>query len=55
MGCEVVVFSNSDSKKDESMKLGAKEFVATTGREKLDIKPLDRLLVTTNTQPDWNM
>jgi len=28
MGCEVVVFSGSDSKEEEARKLGAKEFVA---------------------------
>jgi D-arabinose 1-dehydrogenase-like Zn-dependent alcohol dehydrogenase len=54
MGCEVVVFSSTDSKKDEAMKLGATEFVATKGVEKLEIgKPIDHLIVTTSFQPDW--
>ncbi|KIW62474.1 hypothetical protein PV04_10647 [Phialophora macrospora] len=56
MGCEVVVFSGTDSKKDESMKLGAKEFVATKGQKELKVsKPIDHLLVTTASQPDWNL
>jgi D-arabinose 1-dehydrogenase-like Zn-dependent alcohol dehydrogenase len=54
MGCEIVVFSSTDSKKDEAMKLGATEFVATKGVEKLEIgKPIDHLIVTTSFQPDW--
>ncbi|KAF1986520.1 GroES-like protein [Aulographum hederae CBS 113979] len=55
MGAEVVVFSGTDSKKEEAMKLGAKEFVAMKGKDKLDIKPIDTLLVTTSAQPDWSM
>lgn len=55
MGCEVVVFSGTDSKKDEAMGLGAKEFVAMKGKEKLDIKPVNHLLVTTSAQPDWKL
>lgn len=56
MGCDVVVLSGSDSKKEEAMRLGAREFYATKGVEKLDIgKPLDVLLVTTSAQPDWKL
>ncbi|KAK4936440.1 hypothetical protein LTR10_022657 [Elasticomyces elasticus] len=56
MGCQVVVFSGTDSKKDEAMKLGAMEFYATkdVSEFKLD-EPIDHLLVTTAQQPDWNM
>ena len=55
MGCNVVVLSGSDKKKDEAMKLGTHEFVVTKGVEKLQIsRPLDRLLVTTSAQPDWD-
>ena len=54
MGCEVVVFSGTDSKKEEAMKLGAREFYATRGVKDLKIgKPINRLLVTTSHQPDW--
>ncbi|KXJ91918.1 chaperonin 10-like protein [Microdochium bolleyi] len=54
MGCRVVVLSGTESKKDEAMKLGASEFVATNGKKELKVsRPLDRLLVTTSAQPDW--
>jgi D-arabinose 1-dehydrogenase-like Zn-dependent alcohol dehydrogenase len=56
MGCEVVVFSSTDSKKDEAMKLGATEFYATKGVKELKIeRPIDQLLVTTSQQPDWKL
>ncbi|KAH8651153.1 chaperonin 10-like protein [Xylariales sp. PMI_506] len=54
MGCRVVVLSGSDSKKEEALALGAHEFVATKGKKELSVKrPLNRLLVTTSAQPDW--
>ena len=56
MGCNVVVLSGSDRKKDEAIKLGANEFYATKGAKELKLnRPLDRLLVTTSAQPDWNL
>lgn len=56
MGCEVVVLSGTESKKEEAMKLGATEFYATKGLKELNIgRPLDHLLVTTSAQPDWNI
>jgi D-arabinose 1-dehydrogenase-like Zn-dependent alcohol dehydrogenase len=53
MGCEVTVFSGTNNKKDEAITLGASNFVATKGVERLDIggHKLDRLLVTTSAQP----
>ncbi|KAI1125672.1 GroES-like protein [Nemania abortiva] len=54
MGCRVVVISGSESKKDEAMKLGAHEFIATRGKTELKVeKPIDKLLVTTSFQPNW--
>ena len=56
MGCEVVVFSSTDSKKDEAMKLGASEFIATKGLKSLKdavSAPIDHLIVTTSFQPNW--
>ncbi len=54
MGCDVVVLSGSDRKKDEAMKLGAREFIATKDAKELKVpRPLDRLLVTTSAQPEW--
>jgi len=54
MGCQVIVFSSTDSKKDEAMKLGADEFIAAKGVKELQVSgPIDHLLVTTSFQPDW--
>lgn len=56
MGCQVVAFSSTDGKKDEALKLGATEFYATKGVEELKLeKPLDNLIVTTSSQPDWQL
>lgn len=54
MGCRVVVLSGSDRKKDDALKLGAHEFIATKDKAELKTsRPIDRLLVTTSAQPDW--
>lgn len=55
MGCEVVVFSGSDSKKKEATELGASEFHAMKDEKDLKetTRPINRLLVTTSAQPDW--
>lgn len=56
MGCDVVVFSSTDSKRNEAVTLGAKEFYATRGARKLDIgRPVNYLIVTTSASPDWNL
>ncbi|KAF2458636.1 chaperonin 10-like protein [Lineolata rhizophorae] len=56
MGCEVIVFSGTDSKKEEAMELGADEFHAVKGKKTLDIgRKLDCLVVTTSNHPDWNL
>ncbi|KIW25328.1 uncharacterized protein PV07_08515 [Cladophialophora immunda] len=56
MGCQVAVFSGTESKREEAMRLGAKEFYATNGQKELKVSnPIDHLLVTTASQPDWNM
>ncbi|KAI0829515.1 GroES-like protein [Hypoxylon sp. FL0890] len=56
MGNRVVVLSSSDRKKDEAMRLGAHEFVVTKGKNKLETSsPLNRLLVTTSEQPNWEL
>jgi D-arabinose 1-dehydrogenase-like Zn-dependent alcohol dehydrogenase len=52
MGCDVVSFSGTNSKKEEAIKLGAKEFFATKDMKELNIgKKIDCLLVTTSAQP----
>lgn len=56
MGCQVVVFSGTDSKKEEAINLGAVEFYATKGVKELKISaPIDNLIVTTSSQPDWQL
>ncbi|EIW83960.1 GroES-like protein [Coniophora puteana RWD-64-598 SS2] len=56
MGCEVVVFSSMESKKEEAIRLGATEFYPIKGAKELKIgKLLNQLLVTTSQQPDWDM
>ncbi|GAB7358763.1 hypothetical protein MBLNU230_g3990t1 [Neophaeotheca triangularis] len=56
MGQYVVVFSGSDSKKDEALRLGANEFIATKDKKEISAsRPVDRLLVTTSAQPDWSL
>lgn len=54
LGCRVVVLSGSDRKKEEALKLGANEFIATKDAKELKVfRPLNRLLVTTSAQPNW--
>lgn len=56
MGCEVVVFSTTASKRAEALGFGAREFYTTTElNARANIRPIDHLLVTTNTLPDWDM
>ncbi|KAL1673582.1 chaperonin 10-like protein [Schizophyllum commune] len=56
MGCEVVVFSSTESKKDEAIALGATEFHATKGLTSLShVQPIDCLLATSSAQPDWKL
>ena len=57
MGCDTVVFSGTDSKKDEALKLGASEFYAIKGAKELKLAGggLDYLLVTTSELPHWDL
>lgn len=54
MGCEVVVFSSVDGKKEEAKKLGATEFITTKDLNDLKTRPIDALLVTASFQPNWS-
>lgn len=54
MGCRVVVISGSDKKKDEALRLGASEFIASKNVDEIKpSRPINRLLVTTSAQPEW--
>lgn len=57
MGCRVVVFSGTDSKREEAMRLGATEFYTATDLRNPDMKKkfVDYLMVTTSQLPDWNV
>ncbi|PWY87212.1 NADP-dependent alcohol dehydrogenase [Aspergillus sclerotioniger CBS 115572] len=52
MGCDVVVFSSTEDKRDEALKLGANEFYATKGISNYATlgvtKPIDKLLITSS-------
>lgn len=54
MGGEVVVFSGTESKREEAIGFGAKEFYVAKDLETTKPeKGLDALLVTTAKHPDW--
>jgi D-arabinose 1-dehydrogenase-like Zn-dependent alcohol dehydrogenase len=56
MGCEVVAFSSTESKREEAMKFGAKEFHVTKGvTEFKNVKKINHLLITTSQQPDFSL
>lgn len=58
MGCEVVVFSQTDSKKEDALKLGASRFVTTQGKKDLTSEvpqEITQLIVTTSEMPDWDL
>ncbi|OAL19713.1 hypothetical protein AYO22_09519 [Fonsecaea multimorphosa] len=56
MGMEAVVFSGTESKKEEAFQFGAKEFYATKGVTKFEgIEPVDGLLITTSVLPDLSL
>jgi D-arabinose 1-dehydrogenase-like Zn-dependent alcohol dehydrogenase len=56
MGCEVVVFSGTESKRQEALDFGAKEFYATKGvKEFTGVKKINHLLVTTSQIPDLDL
>jgi len=56
MGCDVVVLSGTDSKKDEALKLGAKDFIAMKGKDSIDVgRKIDVLVITTSVMPEWKV
>ena len=53
MGMEAVVFSSSESKRNEAMKFGAAEFhVSNSGKPLEGIKPVNHLLITSSVVPE---
>ncbi|KAJ7646971.1 chaperonin 10-like protein [Roridomyces roridus] len=55
MGATVVVFSSTESKREEALRLGASEFYPTKGVDKLDVPELDHLIVTASFLPSWQL
>jgi D-arabinose 1-dehydrogenase-like Zn-dependent alcohol dehydrogenase len=56
MGLEAVVFSSTESKKQDALDLGASEFHVTSGVGKFEnVAKLDVLLLTSNAIPDLSM
>ncbi|KAL4926658.1 NAD(P)-dependent alcohol dehydrogenase [Aspergillus undulatus] len=56
MGCRVIVLSGSNRKREEALKLGAHEFIATKGSTRLSTStPLNRLIVTAAVPPNWDL
>jgi len=56
MGCEVTVFSGTDSKKAESLSLGATAFYATKEEGWSNgVELIDYLIVTTSFAPNWKV
>ncbi|KAJ7267558.1 chaperonin 10-like protein [Mycena haematopus] len=53
MGATVVVFSHTDSKRGDAIRLGATEFHATKDVGSFNMAKLDHLIVTTSVLPDW--
>ncbi|KAL8832882.1 MAG: hypothetical protein Q9170_004702 [Blastenia crenularia] len=55
-GCQVIVFSSTEEKREQAMAYGASEFYATKGVEKFEgVAPIDHLMVTTSQQIDWEL
>jgi D-arabinose 1-dehydrogenase-like Zn-dependent alcohol dehydrogenase len=56
MGMEAVVFSGTESKREEAMQFGAREFYATKGVTKFEgVEKVDGLLITTSVLPDMSL
>ncbi|PNP39721.1 hypothetical protein TGAMA5MH_08392 [Trichoderma gamsii] len=54
MGCEVVVFSSSESKREDALKLGATEYHVLTAESSLEgIKQVNHMLLCGSAQPDF--
>jgi len=55
MGMEVVVFSGTESKRQQAMELGASEFHVTTDGKFDGVDKVHALLITTNVAPDMKL
>ncbi|KAL9619901.1 MAG: hypothetical protein Q9160_005548 [Pyrenula sp. 1 TL-2023] len=57
VGCEVVVFSSSEAKREEALHYGAHEFVATNGIDSLEgkVRPVHHLILCASFQIPWEL
>lgn len=56
MGCEVVVFSSTDNKREEALAMGATEFYAVKGLTELPVeRKIHCLLSTGSGQIPWGL
>lgn len=54
IGCHVVVFSSSESKREEAIAFGASEYyVVKSGGDTPDCKPVKHLLLCGSSNPDY--
>lgn len=54
IGCEVVVFSSSESKREDAMRLGATEYHVLTADSSLEgIRQVNHMLLCGSAQPDF--
>lgn len=56
MGCDVVVFSNTESKESDARLFGASTFYTPSSAKGAQIgRPLDVVIVTAPSLPDWSL
>ncbi|KAJ5769080.1 GroES-like protein [Penicillium odoratum] len=56
MGCEVVVFSTTESKREQATQMGASHFITTQNKSELSVpRKINHLLVTASKAPDWKL
>ncbi|KAH8805300.1 NADP-dependent alcohol dehydrogenase [Xylogone sp. PMI_703] len=53
-GCDVVVFSGSENKREDAIVLGAREFYSSQDLKNSTPNPVDHLIVTSGSQIDWD-
>ncbi|KAI9697519.1 MAG: hypothetical protein M1820_007785 [Bogoriella megaspora] len=57
VGCEVVVFSSTEDKREEAIQYGAHEFFATKGVDSFEgkVRPIHHLIVCASFQVPWDL
>ena len=57
VGCKVVVFSSTEAKREEALRHGAREFVATPGVNTFEgkVRPVHHLVICASSQVPWDL